>query len=78
MSVTPIWTVARNVSGSLWRSLTRFAARLPSATRASTLLRRAEMSAISLPEKKPFPSSNKKIATIRSVHSLMGWPKIPI
>ncbi len=44
-----------------WRAFTREAARLPSSMRPSMRLRRAEMIAISLPEKKPLPSSSTKI-----------------
>ena len=44
-----------------WRAFTREAARLPSSMRPSMRLRRAEMIAISLPEKKPLPSSSRKI-----------------
>src|SRR5262245_20935233 len=62
MRVTPIWAVARNWSMLSWRYLPRRAPRLPSSISDSTRLRRAEMIAISLPEKKPLPSRQKRIA----------------
>ncbi len=60
-TVTPICTVARNWPMLSWRPFTRAAARLPSSTRLSMRLRRAEMIAISLPEKNPLPSSRRTI-----------------
>ena len=43
-----------------WRAFTREAARLPSSMRPSMRLRRAEMIAISLPEKKPLPEQQQE------------------
>src|SRR5438552_7555692 len=63
MRVTPIWAVARKRSMLSWRCLTRRAAPLPSAMSCSTRPRRMEMMAISLPEKKPFPSRHSTMAT---------------
>ena len=60
-TVTPIWTVARNWSMLSWSTFTRAAAREPSSSSVSMRLRRAESTAISPPEKKPFPSSSRKI-----------------
>src|SRR5207244_5968705 len=71
MNVTPICTVASSVSGSSWSRLTRSARWLPAAIRGSIWPRMAESSAISLPEKKPFPSRQKKMATTRKPQSLM-------
>jgi hypothetical protein len=45
---------------------------LPAAMRASTMPRRAEMTAISLPEKKPLPIRHSTIQTIRTTGSLIG------
>src|SRR6266849_6292363 len=64
MSVTPIWTVARKSSRLSCRCFSRRAERRPVATSSSILLRRMEMTAISLPEKKPFPSSRRKITPL--------------
>src|SRR6185503_5802312 len=72
MSVTPIWTVASSVSGSSWRRLTRAARWLPSVIRASISPRLADRRAISLPEKKPLQSRQKKIAATRKPHSCIG------
>jgi hypothetical protein len=74
-TVTPIWTVARNWSMLSWRAFTREAARLPSSTRLSMRLRRAAMIAISLPEKKPFPSRRRTIeAAMKSGSDMTGDP----
>ena len=55
-----------------WSARTREAARLPSLARLSMRLRRAEMIAISLPEKKPFPSSSSTIEAAIQRGSDMG------
>ena len=54
-----------------WSSWTRLAARLPCSASRSILLRRAEMIAISLPEKRPLPSSITTMATTMTRGSVM-------
>ncbi len=58
---------------SSWSALTRDAARLPSAISPSMRLRRAEMMAISLPEKKPLPRSRTTMETAMKTGSDMAW-----
>jgi hypothetical protein len=60
-TVTPICTVARNWSMSSWSAFTRAAARLPALAMPSIRLFRAVITAISLPEKNPFPSRRSTI-----------------
>ena len=57
---------------SSWSALTRDAARLPSAISPSMRLRRAEMMAISLPEKKPLPRSSTTMEAAMKRGSDMG------
>ncbi len=64
MSVTPICTVARNDSGLLRSFLAATAPPRFSATSWSMRVLRTETSAISAPEKSPFPRSSRVMMTM--------------
>ena len=58
---------------SSWSALTRRAAREPSSIRASIRLRRAEITAISPPEKTPFPRRSITTAAAIRMGSFMVY-----
>ena len=61
-----------------WSAFTRAAGRLPSSTSASMRLRRAESTAISPPEKNPFPSRRTKIeAAMKRGSDMAGAAMLP-
>src|SRR5712692_893478 len=59
-SVTPIWTVARNRSGSFFNRATAAAERTPFSSKVSIRLLRVAMMAISEAAKKPLAKIRKK------------------
>ena len=60
-TVTPIWTVARKRCGFFWTCSTRRAFGFPAAARLAMWVLRAERTANSAAEKKPFARIRMKI-----------------